>query len=117
MTTSIEWRQKRAAKIAEARALVDKADGENRDFSVEERTQYVALMGEDNQSGEIGKLAKTIQEREALEKLEKELPEPTSPALRPEGKKNPKLMKRSEFDALDAQDRAKYMHEGGALED
>jgi hypothetical protein len=115
--TSIEWRQERAVKIAQARALVDKADGESHDFSDEERQQYIALMGEDNKSGEIGKLAKTIQEREALEKLEAELGDPTSPALKPDGTKNPKLMKRSEFDALDAQDRAKYIREGGTLED
>jgi hypothetical protein len=114
--TSVEWRQERAAKIAQARALVDKADGENRDFSDDERTQYVALMGEDNQSGEIGKLAKTIQDREALEKKEAELLEPLNQPVKPDGK-NTKLMKRSEFDALDQMDRAAFIKDGGTVED
>ena len=86
MKTSIEWRQERAAKIAEARTLVDKADGENRDFTPEERTAYVALMGEDGKGGAIGKLTTTIQERERLEELERDLGEPTREAIKPEGK-------------------------------
>jgi hypothetical protein len=115
--TSIEWRQERAAKIAQARALVDKADGENRDFTDEERQQYVALMGADNKSGEIAQLAQTIQAREELEKMETELREPVSPAFKPDGKTQPKLMKRSEFDALDQMDRAAYIKDGGTVED
>jgi hypothetical protein len=115
--TSIEWRQERAAKIAQARALVDKADGENRDFTDEERTQYIALMGEDNRSGEIGKLTKVITDREVLETLERDLSDPTTPAIKPDGSKNPKLVKRSEFDALDQQDRAAFIKAGGTVED
>jgi hypothetical protein len=117
MKTSIEWRQERAAKIAQARLLVDKADGENRDFTDEERTQYVALMGEDNKSGEIGKLSKTVEDREALETLERDLAEPTNPAIKPEGKKNPKILKRSEFDALEPQAKMDFSKAGGAVED
>ena len=116
MKTSIEWRQERAAKIAQARALVDKADGENRDFTPEERTAYDALMGE---KGEIGKLSTTIQEREALEKLELENELPTREAVKPEGKTadKTKIMKRSDFDKLDAAAKMAWTKAGGTLED
>jgi hypothetical protein len=115
--TSIEWRQERAAKIAQARALVDLADGENRDFTDEERTQYIALMGEDNRSGEIGKLTKVITDREVLETLELDLTRPTDPAIKPDGNKNPKSMKRSEFDAMEQLNRAAFIKAGGTVED
>ena len=114
--TSIEWRQERAAKIAEARKLVDLADGENRDFTPEERTAYDALMGE---TGVIGKLTTTIQEREDLEALELENTQPTREAVKPEGKNadKTKVMKRAEFDALEPEDRMKFSKAGGVLED
>jgi hypothetical protein len=114
MKTSIEWRQERAAKIAQARALVDKADGESRDFSAEERTAYDALMGE---KGEIGKLTTTIQEREALEALELENAQSIREAVKPEGKTNPKIMKRSEFEKLEASEQAAFMKNDGKLEE
>ena len=112
-----EMRQKRAGLIAQARALVDLVDGESRDFTEEERAQYVALMGEDNQGGEIAKLAKVIQDREDLEKLEAELSQPTNEPVKPEGTQTPKLMKRAAFDALDQLDRAAFIKAGGTVED
>lgn len=115
--TSIEWRQERAAKIAQARALVDAADGENRDFTPEERTAYDALMGE---QGEIGKLTKVIGEREALETLERENAEKLSAPVKPDGKKDDqkKVMKRAEFDAMsDAKAKAEFVRTGGVVED
>jgi hypothetical protein len=114
--TSIEWRQERAAKITEARKLVDLADGENRDFTAEERTAYDALMGE---GGAIGKLTGTIQERERLEELERDLGEPTREAIKPEGKNadKTKVLKRAEFDAMEPEARMKFSKGGGTLED
>jgi hypothetical protein len=114
---SIELRQKRAGFIAQARALVDRADGENRDFSDPERRQFVALMGEDNCSGQIGKLAQDIKNHDALEVLEQELAEPTTLAIKPDGNNNPKLMKRSEFDALEPKAKMEFSKAGGTVED
>ena len=112
-----EMRQKRAGLIAQARTLVDKVDAESRDFTDEERTQYVALMGEDNQGGEIAQLAKVIQDREDLEKLEAELSQPNTEPVKPDGNSTPKLMKRAAFDGLDQLHRAAFVQAGGIVED
>jgi len=120
MTSSIELRQKRAAKIAQARALVNKASGENRDFNDEEHKEWIHLMGDDEtgtQGGEICALTKVIQNHEALETLEAELHEPTSPAIKPDGKKNLRVIKRSEFDALEPQPKSEFLKAGGTVED
>jgi erythromycin esterase-like protein len=109
--TSIELRQKRAGLIAQARALVDKVDGESRDFTDAERKQYDSLIAQ------AGTLAKIIQEREDLEKKEAELREPTSQAIKPDGKKSQSVIKRSEFDALEQSARSAYIKGGGAVED
>src|ERR1017187_3419142 len=42
----IELKQKRAALVTEARSILDKAEGENRDLSTEERASYDGKLGE-----------------------------------------------------------------------
>ncbi len=108
---SIELRQKRASLITQARALVDKVDGENRDLSDPERKQYDSLINQ------AGTLAKIIKEREDLEKQEAELREPTSQAIKPDGNKNPRVMSRSDFMALEPQAQMNFSKAGGKLED
>lgn len=72
-----ELMNKRAAQISQARAIVDTADGEQRNLSAEEETQYNGLMAEaDRLEGEIKR-------REKLEHLESDIAR--SPAvLRPD---------------------------------
>ena len=121
---SIDLRKKRADKIALARVLVDKADAEGRDFNETERAEYEALMGKDGKGiagadgGEVGKLAKAVEEREALEALEKEFTEHTAKPVKPEGNQpDGSAMKRADFEKLDAEARAKFLRDGGHLED
>lgn len=121
---SNDLRKKRADKIALARVLVDKADAEGRDFTETERTEYETLMGKDEKGvkgaggGEVGKLAQTIEEREALEAHEKELSEHKSEPVKPQGNQpDGSAMKRADFEKLDAEARAKFLRDGGHLED
>lgn len=46
MNKILEWRQTRAKQIAEARAMLDKAEGEKRDLTGEESVQYNALLSQ-----------------------------------------------------------------------
>lgn len=64
---AIEMRQKRAGLIADARALVDRADAEKRDLTQEENVQYDGLMAD------VDKLMTEIERRERLELQEKDL--------------------------------------------
>lgn len=60
-----EMRKKRASLIAEARTLLDKADGEKRDLSTEERAKYDELQGEAGRVAERIKLEERQAEAEA----------------------------------------------------
>lgn len=46
MNKILEWRQTRAKQIAEARAMLDKSEGEKRDLTGEESVQYNALLSQ-----------------------------------------------------------------------
>lgn len=73
---SVELRQQRAKLIKDARALLEKADGEKRGLVTEEQEQYDKLFAE------INKLQGEIEQREKLEALEAALAEPGDEALR-----------------------------------
>lgn len=62
-----ELKQKRAALITSARAILDKAEAEKRDLGAEERTQYDAHMAEE------GRLAESITREERQVELDRSL--------------------------------------------
>ena len=75
-----ELMQKRAKMIADARALLDLAEKENREFTQEEQSQWDRLMTE------AGKLATQIEREERQAALEQELQQPAySAVLRSDG--------------------------------
>jgi HK97 family phage major capsid protein len=81
----IEMRQKRSGLVAEARALVDKADAEKRELTIEENSQYDALMTE------VDKLREEIERRERLEGLEKQMEQSSGRVVKEEGTLTPAL--------------------------
>jgi len=73
-----ELRQKRAEVIAQARAILDKADGENRAITAEEQSAYDALAAQaENMQADIAR-------REALETEERELAATIGEPIRPD---------------------------------
>ncbi|TXH48131.1 MAG: phage major capsid protein [Desulfurellales bacterium] len=64
MNRILEWKQERAKLIAEARGLLDKAEGEKRDLSGEEDVQYKALLAQ------ADKLQAQIEREERLQQAE-----------------------------------------------
>lgn len=78
MNKIIEMRQKRAALVAQARQLLDKADQENRNTTAEEDQQYERIMAD------VDKLGKDIERLELQNRVEEELNRIPNPAQRPE---------------------------------
>lgn len=78
MSDVLKLRQERAGLIAQARQILDKAEGEKRDLTAEEQGQYDAVWGEIE---ERGKRADRL-ERQA--QMEAELGQPAGRATRPE---------------------------------
>lgn len=78
MNKIIEMRQKRAALVAQARELLDKADKDNRNTTAEEDQQYERIMAE------VDKLGKDIERLEQQNRIEDELNRVSNPAHRPE---------------------------------
>lgn len=70
MPNALELRQKRAALVAEARAILEAAEKETRDLTTEETEKYDRIMAE------VDKLAKDIEREERLANLERELAQP-----------------------------------------
>ena len=73
-----ELLQKRAGLIAQARAIIDKADGEKRGLTDEETQAYDALMND------VTKLTADIERRKRLEGFEQALGQPQGEPQRPE---------------------------------
>jgi capsid assembly protease len=118
-----ELLKQRSEKVARAQALVETADKEGRDFSEEERAEFVKLLGEGSAAGEIGALdAKIEQVQGEREKLRAAAAKSFggSPAgnesVKPDGKGS-NSMKRSEFDNLDPAARAAFVKNNGKIED
>ncbi|MBE3590002.1 MAG: phage major capsid protein [Firmicutes bacterium] len=65
-----ELRQKRAKLVADARAILDRAEGEHRDLTAEEREQYDRIMAD------IDRLGDQITREERLRDLERDLRQP-----------------------------------------
>lgn len=83
MPTNIELRQQRANLWEQAKALLEKAEGENRDFSAEEQEQW------DRMHAEMDKLKVRIERAEQLDatrgELDQSLNESHRPDPRPDG--------------------------------
>jgi trigger factor len=62
----LEWRQTRAKQIADARAMLDKAEDEKRDLTGEESVQYNALLSQ------AEKLQAQIEREERQQQMERE---------------------------------------------
>ena len=113
-----ELMKQRADGLAAARALHEKAEGETRDLTPEERAEFDRLMGE---SETLATQISTLQaEREKLLAAESKVLVGSKASDEPEkpvSGANPKLMKRSQFDALSQAERTLYMRNGGQIED
>lgn len=77
-TKIIELRQKRAKLIADARALLDRADGEKRDLTQEEQNNWDAMMTQ------ADGLKGTIDREERMMTQEADLGEPVTVGTRPD---------------------------------
>lgn len=72
-----ELREKRAGLVAEARAILNKADSENRDTNAEENQEYDRIMGE------VDALKARVDKLEKLEEAEDEMDAPADRSGRP----------------------------------
>ena len=110
----------RADKVARAQQLADTADKENRDFTDEERAEFVQLLGEGESTGEIGALdvqIKKIQgERERL-RVAAEQKFTTGPGPQKPESTSANSMKRADFEKLDEAAQAAFIRGKGKLED
>jgi len=107
-------RQQRSELIGQARALVDRASNQDRDFTDVERQEYRRLMGADEtgtRDGVIGKLSLVVKAQEALENTN--LKKNSAAVLRSAGL----MMKRSELEKLSARARMAWFRAGGKLVD
>jgi len=73
-----ELKRRRKKLVDEARGLLDRAEGEDRDLTAEEQQQYDRLMAEVDTLG--GRIARAERQLEAEGKLERALPNPVAPA-------------------------------------
>lgn len=64
MATALELRQDRAAKITTARAILEVAESENRDFTQEETNQYDRLL---NEANSLQQRAERMEQQQAME--------------------------------------------------
>ncbi len=106
-----------AAKIERARELAALADSESRDFSDEERTEYLACLADAKVQGE--KAAQIQAERAQLqdvEALQAALAAKVTPE-KPAASAVNKVMKRSEFEALSAAAQMTFSKSGGKIVD
>lgn len=76
MSKVLELREKRAALVAQARQILDKAETEKRAISTEENTTYEKIMGD------VDRLKGEIDREERLAALEKELTTPAGSSTR-----------------------------------
>lgn len=76
MPNPIELREKRAALVAQARQIVDKADTEKRGLTTEEQQQYDRMMAD------VDTIKADIDREERLASVEKEMAAPAGPSTR-----------------------------------
>ncbi len=105
----------RARLVAEAQAILDKAEAEGRDTTEEEHAAYVELVGEGETTGKVGELdariEKNIAEREQLRQAaEKKFKLPGEKVEKPEA--TPKSMKRAEYDKLSPGEQRAFLQTG-----
>lgn len=110
----------RADKVARAQQLADTADKESRDFTDEERAEFVQLLGEAESTGEVGALdtqIETIQgERERL-RAAADRKFTTGPGPQKPENTSASTMKRADFEKLDETAQAAFIRGRGKLED
>jgi hypothetical protein len=115
-----EMLDQRAKLLAEAEGLAELADTENRDLSEEERARFNAILGAEGELTQIDAKIKVIQdERARLSEAQAQkftlgsaAEKPATPAP---AEKN--SMKRAEFDALGALEKAAWIKAGKTIED
>lgn len=110
--------KQRADFVAQAAAITELADSENRDLTNEERATFNSILGADGSVPKLDEQIRTIQaERAALEEAQSaqftaalaEKPQANAPEF--------KSMKRAEFEALDALAQAAFVKAGNRIED
>ena len=107
--------KKRADLVAAAQGLNDAADAEGRDLNEQELADFTAAL--DEAEGLTAQI-KSVEERQArLRAAAESVAASTNEPQKPEATESPKVMKRSEWQALDANARAAYLKNGGKLED
>lgn len=111
-----ELQSQRSKLVEEAQALAALADGEQRDFTDEERARFAAIVGENGEIDQIdAKLVQIVEERNAL--AEKAAQKVSSrEAVKPEADAKPNVMKRAEYDKLDAAEKIAFTRNGGRIE-
>ncbi len=112
---------KRAELLDEAQKLADLADKEARPFTSEERDRFEAILGKEDQPGELGALDAQITQittdREKLRAAAEAQNPLTNSAIKPEAPQAPKVITRAEFEAMGAQTRAEFFRAGGKIQD
>jgi ATP-dependent Clp protease protease subunit len=111
----------RAELVAQAQQIIDKAEAEERELAPEERAAYTELLGEGETAGAVGeldgKIATAIDDRKRLrEAAGVKFTLPGAEAVKPDGGK-PNVLKRAEFDHLNATEQTAFMRGGGKVED
>lgn len=109
-----ELMKKRATCIEQASAIQELAEKESRDLTVEEREQFNGLMDE---SDALKAQIETIQkERERLSTAKLSLEMPGSEPVKPESSAQNQI-KRADFNKLNPKEQARFIKQGGKIED
>lgn len=116
-----DLQKQRAELIARANVLVDLTETENREFTDAERTEFESILGFGEENGEVGKLdAKIADINDKRERLRAAL-EATPKASEPEKPvtvtAEAKTIKRGDFDAMSAVEKAAVIKSGKKIED
>ena len=111
-----ELQNQRSKLVDEAQALAALADQEQRDFTDEERTRFAEIVGENGEIDQIdAKLVQITEERNAL--AEKAVLKVShKDIMKPEANAKPNVMKRGEYDKLNAAEKIIFTRNGGRVE-
>ncbi len=109
---------KRAALVDRAQALVDAADKDGRDMTEAERKEFNELMGAGDEQGQIGALDAQIEQIQGeRSKLKAAAEKKFTGGKTEKPESGDSVMKRAEFDKLDAAAQGAFVRGGGKIQD
>jgi len=116
-----EIRAKRADVIKQAQGIIEKAEAETRDLTVEEIAQIDGLIGKDDSDAgsQVAVLDGQIARYVRVDTLSAKLTESAAgqtPIVKP-GVGTKTAMKRADYEKLSAGERAAFIRDGGNLEE